>query len=125
MIKGVGIDFVEIERVRKALESGKEHFLSRVFTLQEIEYCQKGKDAFQKYAARFAAKEATMKALGTGWGKGVNWKDIEVVSDREGVPQLVLRGKSQEIFEKIGARTVHISLTHHKTLASAIVIIES
>jgi holo-[acyl-carrier protein] synthase len=125
MIKGIGIDIVSVARIQEALDRGKNHFLSRVFTAQEIDYCKKGKDAVQKYAARFAAKEAAMKALGTGWAKGVHWKDIEIISDRKGAPQLVLKRGSLAIFQEMGARTLHVSLSHHKEFAAAVVVLES
>ena len=125
MIKGIGIDVVEINRVKQALERGKEHFLSRVYTKQEIDYCKTGKDSIQRYAVRFAAKEAAMKALGTGWARGICWQDIEIIPGKEGAPQLTLKGKSLEMFEQIGAKKIHVSLSHHKMFASALVIIES
>lgn len=125
MIKGIGIDIVSVERIQEAVDRGKDHFLSRVFTEQEIDYCEKGRSAAQKYAARFAAKEAAMKALGTGWAKGVRWKDIEIISDQQGAPRLILKGESLSIFKEMGAKTVHVSLSHHKEFGAAVVVIES
>ncbi len=125
MIIGIGIDVVEIIRIKQPLESESKRFLTRIFTESEINYSRKGKDSIQKYAARFAAKEATMKALGTGWAKGISWRDIEVVSKPEEPPRITLGGKALEIFEEMGAKKIHLSLSHQKMFASALVIIES
>jgi holo-[acyl-carrier protein] synthase len=93
----------------------------RVFTPLEIKYCDGKKNSAQNYAARFAAKEAFMKALGTGWRKGVAFKDIEVVNEESGKPGLVLYGKAKELAEAMGVVSIHVSLTHLKSYASAVV----
>ena len=125
MIVSIGIDTVEISRIEEKLSQGNTRFLNRVFTVGEIEYCEKRPAKFASYAARFAAKEAAMKALGTGWGDGVGWKEIEVVNDEKGKPGINLTGRALEIFGTLGARTAHVSLSHSKDSAIAQVIFEA
>jgi holo-[acyl-carrier protein] synthase len=124
MIVAIGIDIVEIPRIEEKLSQGNTRFLNRVFTVGEIEYCEKRGSKFASYAARFAAKEAVMKALGTGWGDGVGWKEIEVVNDEAGKPKINLTGRALEKFNELGARTTHVSLSHSKDSAIAQVIFE-
>lgn len=102
-----------------------ERFRDRVFTQGEIDYCEKRGSQLMSYAARFAAKEAVMKGLGTGWGSGVGWRDIEVVAQEAGAPVIQLRGRALERLLEIGARKVHLSLTHTRDLAIAQVVLES
>jgi holo-[acyl-carrier protein] synthase len=125
MIVSIGIDIVEIPRIEEKLSQGNTRFLNRVFTVGEIEYCEKRAGKFASYAARFAAKEAVMKALGTGWGDGVGWKEIEVFNEESGRPQINLNGRALEKFNQLGARRAHLSLSHSKDLAIAQVIFES
>ena len=125
MIVSIGIDIVEIFRIEEKLSQGNTRFLNRVFTVGEIEYCEKRAAKFASYAARFAAKEAVMKALGTGWGDGVSWKEIEVINDETGKPNIALSGRALEIFESLGARFAHLSLSHSKDSAIAQVIFEA
>lgn len=125
MIIATGIDLVEIARVQEALERHGERFRDRVFTEAEIDYCERQALRFASYAARFAAKEAAMKALGTGWAGGVRWRDIEVIRDDAGAPAIQFSGRAFDIFTEIGARRVHLSISHTDQLAIAQVIIEA
>lgn len=119
-----GVDMIEIKRVRDAIEKYGTGFIEKVFTPEEITYCEKRKrQKFQSYAARFSAKEAVSKALGTGISKGVSLKDIEVRVTENGKPQVVLYGKAREIFEEIGGVSADLSLTHTKEYATAFAVI--
>jgi holo-[acyl-carrier protein] synthase len=126
-IIGTGIDMIEVERVERALQrpSTGERFRSRVFTTGEIAYCEsRGHPRFQSYAARFAAKEATMKALGTGWNRNVGWGEIEVVRERGRAPTIKLSGKAAEFARRRKITTFHLSITHTAMGAIAHVIAE-
>jgi holo-[acyl-carrier protein] synthase len=120
-IISLGLDATDIPRVRQTLERYRERFMQRVFTEQEIAYCVRHRDPAPNFAARFAAKEAAMKALGTGRSQGVLWRDIEVVR-RYGPPQLRFHGEAAERFAKLGATRALLSLTHAESLALAQVI---
>jgi len=124
MIVGTGIDIVEIARFRKVLERLKDRFILRVFTPAEQKYCNAHRDPSPHYAARFAAKEALFKALGTGWARGVTWRDVEVVRERQDAPSLVLHGEAQRLSESMGTHKVHLSLSHSEQWAVAMVILE-
>lgn len=124
MIVGIGIDIVEINRLRATLDRQKERFLRRVFTPAEQEYCSGHRDSLPHYAVRFAAKEALFKAIGTGWAKGVSWLDVEVLRSGVGPPSMTLSGEADKIGKQLGARTVHVSLSHSVENAVAIVILE-
>jgi holo-[acyl-carrier protein] synthase len=124
VIIGIGIDIVEIERLRATLERQKDRFLRRVFTSAEQEYCSRHRDPVPHYAVRFAAKEALFKALGTGWAKGVSWLDVEVLRKGEGAPTMTLGGVAAEVGKELGAQTIHISLSHSEQNAAAVVILE-
>lgn len=127
MIIAVGNDLAEIDRMRAALEDPRTgaRFRDRVFTPGEQEYCERRRVVkYQSYAARFAAKEATMKALGRGWGRHVGWLDIEVVRPRGSRPHLVLHGKAKAYAESLGIQRFHLALTHTSVLAEAQVIAE-
>ena len=125
MIVGTGIDIAEVPRIRQSIERFGERFLHRVFTAGEILYCDSKANRFERYAARFAAKEAAMKALGTGWNHGVRWRDCEVVRQPGGRPTIVFHGKAAEFAAKLGAKNAVLSLTHTKEQAFAQVILES
>lgn len=115
MIIGTGIDLIEIERVRKALEDPRigTRFRARVFTAAEIAYCEKKRRGkYESYAGRFAAKEAVMKALGRGWGAKVCWLDIEVVRARSGKPGIALHNKTAQLAQELGIRSFALSITH-------------
>lgn len=125
MIVGMGIDIAEVERIRGAIERHGEVFLRRIFTAREREYCERFKNKYERYAGRFAVKEAAMKALGTGWSRGVRWVDIEVVRQKGGRPTLTLAGEAQKIGEKLGVKNIALSITHTASQAYAQVIFES
>ncbi len=124
MIVGTGIDVAEVARVRRAVERFGRRFLERVFTAREIAYCERGRNRFERYAARFAAKEAAMKALGVGWRGGVGWRDVEVINQRSGKPELRLSGAAARLAQKQKVRNVSVSLTHTAAQAVAQVILE-
>jgi holo-[acyl-carrier protein] synthase len=125
MIVGTGIDIAEVPRIAQAIERFGERFLRRIFTDGEIRYCDSKANRVERYAARFAAKEAAMKALGTGWNHGVRWRDCEVVRMPGGRPTLKFYGKAAEFAARLGAKNVVLSLTHTKEQAMAQVILES
>ncbi len=124
MIVGIGIDIAEVERIKGAVERHGEVFLRRVFTAKEREYCERFKNKFERYAGRFAVKEAAMKALGTGWSRGVRWVDIEVVRQKGGRPALVLGGEAAKIAKQLGVKHIALSITHTAAQAFAQVIFE-
>ncbi len=125
MIIGLGIDIAEIDRMAAAMGRHGEHFLQRIFTEDEIAYCERHRHKAERYAGRFAAKEATMKALGTGWRKGVRWVDIEVVRVPGGKPTILLHGESAAHAARLGVKNIVLSITHSGNLAFAEVIFEN
>jgi holo-[acyl-carrier protein] synthase len=125
MIVGLGLDIAEIDRIEAAIARHGAPFLERLFTPSEVAYCQRHKNRYERYAARFAAKEAAMKALGTGWSQGVRWRDIEVTRERGGKPTLVLAGVAREIADRLGVRHIAMTITHSGNLALAQVIFEN
>ena len=125
MIVGTGIDLCEVGRMREAIERHGQRLLDRVFTGREIAYAERKANRYERYAARFAAKEAGMKALGTGWRGGLGWRDLEVTNLPSGRPTLAFHGKAAEIAAKLCVRNISLSLTHTATEAMAMVILES
>ena len=125
MIVGLGIDIAEVGRVKAAIERYGETFLRRVYTAKEREYCERFKNKYERYAGRFAAKEAVMKALGTGWGRGVRWVDVEVVREKGGRPTIMLAGEAAKVAERLGVKHISVSITHTADQAFAQVIFES
>ena len=123
MIKGIGIDMAEPERIASSMK--KKGFRELVFSKNEIAYCEKKTKKFEHYAARFAAKEAFLKAIGTGWAKGTAFNEIEILNNKEGKPGIFFLGKTATTVAEIKLGNISVSLSHIKTLASAIVIIES
>lgn len=123
MVKGIGVDIVEINRIQQVLADNKR-FTERVFAPAEVEYCEGKARKAQHYAARFAAKEAFFKALGTGWRDGMGWHEIIVENDRLGKPQIHLSGKTLEIFQGRGLESIHLSISHEKVHAVAMVVLE-
>ncbi|MDT4952697.1 MAG: holo-[acyl-carrier protein] synthase [Acidobacteriota bacterium] len=124
MIISIGIDIIEVRRVREVI-SRTPRFVERVYTERERAYCDsRGAVAAQHYAARFAAKEAALKALQTGWTGGIAWQDIEVVSRDSGAPMLLFRGRVLELYEQSSARAAHLSISHTSEHAIAQVILE-
>ncbi len=124
MIVGMGIDVAEVGRIKAVIEAQTERFLRRVFTLDEVAYCEQFKNKYERYAGRFAAKEAAMKALGTGWSRGVRWVDVEIVRKRGERPVLALKGEAKNIAEKLGVKNIAVSITHTAEQAFAQVIFE-
>ena len=125
MIVGTGVDIAEVARIRAAVERFGERFLNRVFTPEEVRYCTSRQNTAERLAARFAAKEAGMKAVGTGWRHGVSWRDLEVVRQPGGRPALRLSGKLAEFAARLGCKQMHLSLSHTAEQAIAFVILES
>jgi holo-[acyl-carrier protein] synthase len=118
-INSIGVDLVEIERIEKMIERYGAKFLKRIYTDVEISYCGKKKDR-GSYAARFATKEAVFKATGLGLGQSMRWKDVEVVNDEKGKPNVKLYGKTAEI---LGEKKIHLTLSHSKDAAIAMVVV--
>src|SRR5438552_9914386 len=118
-INGIGVDLVNIPRMRDVIDRWQDRFLRRVFTEQEIAYCRARRDPVPHFAARFAAKEAVLKALGTGLRMGVSWRELEVQRERGQAPTLVLSGRSREVSEARGGRRVLLALTHDGDYACA------
>ena len=125
MIIGMGVDIAEVERIQGAIERYGEVFLRRIYTRKEREYCEQFKNKYERYAGRFAAKEAAMKALGTGWRRGVRWVDLEVVREAGGRPTLELGGEAEKIAKQLGVKNIALSITHTAAQALAQVIFES
>jgi holo-[acyl-carrier protein] synthase len=125
LIIGMGVDIAEVDRIQAAIKRHGEAFLRRVFTAKEREYCERYKKKYERYAGRFAAKEAAMKALGTGWRRGVRWADLEVVREKSGRPTLALSGEAGKIAQQLGVKHIALSITHTESQALAQVIFES
>jgi holo-[acyl-carrier protein] synthase len=125
MIVGMGVDLAEVDRLEATIVRHGRAFLERVFTPAEIRYCERHRNRIERYAARFAAKEAAMKALGTGWRRGVRWVDIEVANLPGGRPTLRLHGRTKELADEQGVRHIALSLTHTAATAFAQVIFEN
>ena len=126
MVLGLGTDLIEISRIEKSIERYGDQFLQRVFTPGEIAYClRKKRNAAESFAARFAAKEAGAKALGTGISQGISWREIEVRRAPGQRPELEFSGRAADRAERMGVRTISLSLTHGKDTAMAIVILEA
>lgn len=122
MIVGLGTDIVEVDRIARMMADHGDHFLTRVFTAGEIAHCQGRREAAQNYAGRWAAKEAVMKALGTGFTKDVGWTDIEVVTESSGKPTIALSGPASGVAERMGIAQILISISHTKSYATATAI---
>jgi len=125
MIVGTGIDIAEVPRIQRSIERFGGRFLQRIYTAGEIRYCDSKANRAERYAARFAAKEAAMKALGTGWSHGVRWRDCEVVRLPGGRPSISFHGKAGEFAAKLGVKNAALSLSHTAEQAIAQVILES
>lgn len=120
----MGVDVVEVDRIEAAIVRHGTPFLERIYTPNEIAYCESHKNRFERYAARFAVKEAAMKALGTGWSRGVRWRDIEIANLPSGKPTLKLAGATEQIADRLGVQHISISISHGKNIAIAQVIFE-
>ncbi|MGB7758916.1 MAG: holo-[acyl-carrier-protein] synthase [Bryobacteraceae bacterium] len=124
MIVGTGVDLAEVPRVRHLIERYGRRFIERIYTPSEIAYVERKANRFERFAARFAAKEAGMKAIGTGWRHGVTWQDFEVANLPSGKPTLRLHGVAAQVAEKLGARRISLSLTHTAEYGLAHLILE-
>ncbi len=123
MIIGIGVDLEEVDRVREAIDRHGRRFIDRIFTPQEIAFVEERANRIERYAVRFAAKEAAMKALGTGWSCGVSWLDCEIVNDPDGRPHLHLHGKAAVIAEQRGCKRRWVSLSHtHRGVVAQVVL---
>jgi holo-[acyl-carrier protein] synthase len=125
MIVGLGVDITEVDRIEAAIARRGRALLERIFTPSEILYCEKHRNRAERFAGRFAAKEAAMKALGTGWARGVRWLDIEVVREPSGKPTLKLSGATRAIADGLGVKNIAVTITHDGNTALAQVIFES
>ena len=121
MIKGIGVDIIEIARIRRSVETTGERFLEKVFTPGEIAYCRSKSNSHQHFAARFAAKEAVSKALSTGWAGEFRWKDVEVVNDPSGQPRITLHGKLRDTLSSL---SILLSISHSETHVVAMALVE-
>jgi holo-[acyl-carrier protein] synthase len=125
MVLGIGTDLMEIARIQQSIARFGDRFLRRVFTPREIAYCQKKKNAAESFAARFAAKEAGAKALGTGISRGVGWLELEVLREPGDRPTLQLTGRALERARWLGVTSISLSLSHSREVALAVVIMEN
>jgi len=124
LVIGIGVDMVDVDRIQAALERRGARFAERAFTEAEIAYCQRSQCPERRFAARFAAKEAVMKALGRGWFQGMPFKEIEVTRDDRGVPGIRLSGETAELAAQLGVTDMHLSITHEQRSAVAFVVAE-
>jgi len=124
MILGTGVDLAEVGRIRAAIERYGPRFIDRIYTPAEIAYVERKANRFERYAGRFAAKEAGMKAIGTGWRRGVRWQDFEVANLPSGRPTLKLHGEAARIAADLGVKVISLSITHTADLGMAHVILE-
>ena len=125
MIVGSGIDIEEVSRIRGAIERHGRRFVERIFTPGEVAYAEQAANRYERYTARFAAKEAAMKALGTGWDQGVRWVDVEVVSEPKNRPTLRFHGRAADLAASLACRSISLSLSHTRQTALAQVILEN
>jgi holo-[acyl-carrier protein] synthase len=125
MIVGTGIDIAEVPRIRQTIARFGNRFLQRIYTPGEIRYCDSKANSVERYAARFAAKEAAMKALGTGWSRGVRWRDCEVARQPGGRPTMIFHGKAGEVAGRLNVKNTSLSISHTAEQAIAQVILEN
>ena len=125
MILGTGVDLAEVDRIRAAITRFGARFVERIYTPGEIAYVERRANRFERYAGRFAAKEAGMKAIGTGWKRGVRWQDFEVANLPSGRPTLKLHGEAARIAGQLGVKVISLSITHTSSLSMANVILEN
>ena len=121
-IAGIGTDIVECVRIKRMIEQYGELFLKRVYTAKEMRYCQARRQATEHFAGRWAAKEAVLKALGTGWRRGISWRDIEIRNDPAGQPRVAVRGEAKAIAKKLELEDVLITVSHCRTFATAFAV---
>jgi holo-[acyl-carrier protein] synthase len=125
MIVGIGVDLCEVDRMEAAIARHGERLLARIYTPAERAYCESKLNRMERFAGRFAAKEAAMKAIGTGWRRGVAWRDFEVTRAASGQPVILFHGVAREIADKLGVRRALVSITHIKSMAMAQVVLEA
>jgi holo-[acyl-carrier protein] synthase len=125
MVIGIGTDLIEIARIEQSVARYGDRFLERVFTPAEIAYCRRKKNAAESFAARFAAKEAGAKALGTGISHGISWLELEVLREPTGKPTLSLTGRAAARAQSIGVTSISLSITHSRTVSLAVVVMET
>ncbi|PSH04847.1 MAG: holo-[acyl-carrier-protein] synthase [Acidobacteria bacterium] len=125
MIVGIGVDLCEVDRMEAAIARHGERFLARIYTEAERAYCESKPNRMERFAGRFAAKEAAMKAIGTGWRRGVAWRDFEVKRAASGQPIIVFDGAARKIAEELGVKRALVSITHTRSMAMAQVLLES
>lgn len=121
MVKGIGIDIIEIDRIRRSVDRLGDLFLRKIYTPQELAYCSSKQNMYQHLAARFAAKEATSKAMSTGWSGEFRWKDVEIMNNPSGQPRIIVTGKLRE---KLATSEIYLSISHSDNHVVAMVIIE-
>jgi len=121
MVVGVGIDIIEIERIKKSIEKFNELFLNKIFTQIELEYCLSKKNKYQHFAARFAAKEAIAKAIATGWSEGFKWKDIEIYNEKNGQPRVKLLGNLKKFLDE--GKELKITMSHSEHYVTCFAIL--
>ena len=124
MIVGIGLDLAEVDRIEASIAKFGERFLNRIYTEAERKYCESKPNKFERFAGRFAAKEAAMKAIGTGWGRGVAWREFEVMRAPSGQPIIVFHGKAGEIAKALGVKKALVTITHSEKSAIAQVLLE-
>ena len=124
VIVGLGVDITEVPRIAASIARFGDRFLHRIFTDAEIRYCESKPNRIERFAARFAAKEAALKAIGTGWRRGVAWRDVEVTREPSGKPTMTFHAKAAEFAANLGVKRAHVSLTHTEQTAMAQVILE-
>jgi len=124
MIHGIGIDIIEISRIKKDILRSNGTFLKRIFTNFEINYCEVQKNKYQHYSARFAGKEGILKAIGLGWCNGIDWRDIEIRNNKLGAPVVKLYGKAKQLIKETGVKNIWITLSHSSKYALSQVILE-
>jgi holo-[acyl-carrier protein] synthase len=125
MIVGIGVDLCEVDRMEAAIARHGERFLTRIYTSAERTYCESKVNRMERFAGRFAAKEAAMKAIGTGWRRGVTWRDFEVVRAASGQPVILFHGAARQIADELGVKRALVSITHIKSMAMAQVVLEA
>src|SRR5690348_18385419 len=118
-VVGIGTDIVECLRIAQMIERHGELFITRVYTTHEIQYCQSRKQATQHFAGRWAAKEAVLKAVGTGWRRGISWRDVEILNTRGGKPFVALHGGVRDVAEELGVGQILVSISHCRSHATA------
>lgn len=123
MIIGIGTDIVDVSRIQRLIEKSPA-FIEKVYCPNEIAYCEDRANSAESFAARFAAKEAVMKALGTGWAEQISFKEICISSDEKGKPEIELLGATKTFAERLGVKNIHLSLSHERTMALAFVVLE-